>query len=728
MLAGAPVAVVVLVATVACTSPAGAWTVTEPPAKGAETGSVPTRWQRLDCSSATSCIAVGALERDGALVAARWDGASWERAPEPPVGAAPLQPSAQVASLFDCASPLWCALFPTRADTGTFAVWTGAGWTAGSTATPRAMDSLSCPAVNTCYALASPDGTVGDDRLLYRWDGAAWSPVTDSPVLPRAGSLADRSTLSCPAVDSCIVLTRLPQSTGTTVQRWHGAVWAAVPMTDQSAKLTDVDCPSENWCAFGGFDQKVATWQGVSVDVTTLGPDGDSNLSNLAVGCAGPGSCLVHSRRWTAQLEATTWWPLRRPGATGTSTYAPEGDVDCASPTLCFLAGFLASPADGVGRWDGSSWVDAALPSRSADPVTSALLSNVSCPTADACVAVGSYRDGDRSRVLAMSWDGVSWTLLPDPPVDIGDQYERVLIDCADAGTCVVATAVDPPAAVGLLAWDGTTWTVHRPSSVPATASATVDDISCADSHWCLATGTAGIDGTVSGWAELWDGARWSTIPAPAVVNRDGPPSSERLSCVSPAYCMHLTPYPLDPFADTPPALAPNVVQIWDGATWTAGTVTPPPRTVGGTFVLADIDCPAVSACVGVGMAGSTLTPQSGRALAMRWDGRTWTSNTLSTISTRNGTASIPLYVSCASTTHCVALQHSLTEPPRVAVEMTWSTTGLASTQLTLPATGSAPTDIMALSCAGDRCMLVGRRLEAQASLPVAYRYRGRGR
>ena len=98
-------------------------------------------------------------------------------------------------------------------------------------------------------------------------------------------------------------------------------------------------------------------------------------------------------------------------------------------------------------------------------------LKDVACPSADRCLAVGSYAVGSDSRALIESWDGADWKIV-SVPFPAGSDLERAPDDrlrrarpVSRGGQLPVGVA-DRTAYSAL--WDGASWTVvPTPASGP---------------------------------------------------------------------------------------------------------------------------------------------------------------------------------------------------------------------------------------------------------------------
>src|SRR4029077_12475331 len=86
------------------------------------------------------------------------------------------------------------------------------------------------------------------------------------------------------------------------------------------------------------------------------------------------------------------------------------------------------------------------------------VLGGVSCVSAAACAAVGSYATKDgTARTLVESWNGARWSVVPSPNPGTGD-------DALESVSCVSATACT---AAGMHvnrtlieSWNGARWSV----------------------------------------------------------------------------------------------------------------------------------------------------------------------------------------------------------------------------------------------------------------------------
>ena len=140
---------------------------------------------------------------------------------------------------------------------------------------------------------------------------------------------------------------------------------------------------------------------------------------------------------------------------------------------------------------------------------------------------------------------------------------------------------------------------------------------------------------------------------------RAAPPATpevrSRLSCATPTFCARLTT--LVEVGILVPPKARNVVELWNGNSWSTAPSPLPtrPDPAGGNPVdtgwLYDIDCPTPGSCIAAGAAlpSSTSLPGANGAIVARWNGALWTNQT-----TRRGQRIASL--SCAAVDRCLGL------------------------------------------------------------------------
>jgi hypothetical protein len=231
--------------------------------------------------------------------------------------------------------------------------------------------------------------------------------------------------------------------------------------------------------------------------------------------------------------------------------------------------------------------------------------------------------------------------------------------------------------------------------------SATADElygVSCTSATQCVAVGANYGAGIPVPRASVWNGTTWATSVVP---NPSGSTFGElaSVSCPVSTTCYASGWYTTSSTTDMP------LVNRWNGTTWTAQTLTLPGGTT--SAQLSDISCTTASTCTAVGYYDTVAQPR--RTMALRWNGTAWSVQT--PVHPAGATQSQLQGVACPGVATCVAVgsyvdassvQHSLAE--------TWA--GGAWTQKTVadPVGGSDPalSDVSCFSTPTIGCDAVG--------------------
>jgi hypothetical protein len=344
--------------------------------------------------------------------------------------------------------------------------------------------------------------------------------------------------------------------------------------------------------------------------------------------------------------NGASWATRKTPNPTG-ATYNTLLGVSCTSATACTAVGYYDSGGAQMTlaeRWDGTSWTIQPTPNPTGGTFNS--LSGVSCTSATACTAAGSYLNSAESYVtLVERWDGTGWTIQPSP--NPGGVQGSVLsaVSCTSATACIaVGNAHIEMLSGETLAesWDGTSWTIQPTPNPTGATNSNMSGVSCTSATACTAAGSYFIlsDQPAGGTlAERWDGTSWTIQPTP---NPSGG-SLSGVSCTSATAC---TAVGSSTASDSSQPLAEG----WDGTAWTIQTTPTVPHSAGGSK-LSNGACTSATACEAVGQ--RTVANGSTHTLAEGWNGTTWSVQTtpppLGKFATLNG-------VSCTSGTHCTAV------------------------------------------------------------------------
>jgi hypothetical protein len=248
------------------------------------------------------------------------------------------------------------------------------------------------------------------------------------------------------------------------------------------------------------------------------------------------------------------------------------------------------------------------VPSPNEGPPASAsnLLSAVSCVSARACTAVGSFFPGRATpaRSLIESWNGTAWTIAPSPKKrDTGLQS----VSCLSASACTAVGLQGLPGRTLAESWNGTAWTiVPSPNAGPASASNGLSGVSCVSGRFCAAVGNINVSqNIVKTLIESWNGTRWAVVPSPNRPHARLLDGLNSVSCVSARSCTAVGS-----------AGVKTLIETWNGTAW---SIVPSPNgpAAGGESILDGISCVSASACTAVGYAGA-------KSLVESWNGTAW--------------------------------------------------------------------------------------------------------
>ena len=374
-------------------------------------------------------------------------------------------------------------------------------------------------------------------------------------------------------------------------------------------------------------------------------------------------------------------------------------------------AALLVPLAASAAQAPGAAAVSRAGPA-SRPTLTDQLLA-VSCPARRACVAVG-IANLNNQQMLAERWNGSSWSVMHLPVPAGATSGGLTGVSCTSASACTAVGSYGTPSGGGPVAerWNGHSWAI-QPMPSPGSGGVPLAGVSCASSTSCTAVGyyDFGVVGfTASTLVEHWDGSSWAIQPTPPV----GDPGSDltSVSCPSASACT-AAGYFLGQ-SDEGPGSAPLAMQS-QGSSW---AIQPTPgagnATGNVTTGLAGVSCPSASACTAVGEG------LNGGPLALGWDGTRWRSQAISGQSTKP-----PLTgVSCSSATACTAVGGDFAPPEGLAER--WNGRSWSLQHLRLPAAASAIA-MTAVSCpSASACTAVGFGATSHATLTLAEYWNGR--
>jgi hypothetical protein len=346
---------------------------------------------------------------------------------------------------------------------------------------------------------------------------------------------------------------------------------------------------------------------------------------------------------WTVQKTKQPFGELQNPDA-------EFNGVSCPSATDCVAVGLYADSNGKLRtlaeRWNGTSW--ATQTTANHQPITGDFLQAVSCTSAIACMAVGSYGGTPYTASgmlpLAERWNGISWTLepVPTPPNIITAKLGGV--SCTAATACTAVGFYQSGNLVRPLAetWNGAGWQLQSAPG-PSSTLSEFDAVSCTSSSACTAVGNRDSNPylPVLTLAERWDGTSWavqSTVDPSPTGNSEN--FFRGVSCTSASECVAVGAFN-DPTDSTYRPLAEG----WNGSSWALQTISPTPALLYG------VECPSVTACVAVGQSPTAT-------FAEGWDGTSWTVQSTPVLATNTIDSQLN-GVSCTAATVCTAVGYA---------------------------------------------------------------------
>jgi len=300
-------------------------------------------------------------------------------------------------------------------------------------------------------------GSYGQN-LSEQWNGSAWSIVT----IPSTGvsETNNLTSVSCTSASACMAVGSLLGVTynQTLIEQWNGATWSIVTSPNTSAThgndLNGVSCISASNCtAVGTYDNGTAE------------------------------QTLIE------QWNGATWSIVTSPNTSATLSNILEG-VSCISASNCTAVGIANSGTFDqtlVEQWNGIGW--SIVTSANTSSSENNDLRAVSCTSASACTAVGTYYNGTSSLTLAEQWNGSTWSVSTSPNVTGAQNDFLVGLSCSSGSDCIAVGNSDTlPYQVLMEQWDGTTWSIVSTPAVGAVDNELLG-VSCTSATACAAVG-----------------------------------------------------------------------------------------------------------------------------------------------------------------------------------------------------------------------------------------------
>jgi hypothetical protein len=447
--------------------------------------------------------------------------------------------------------------------------------------------------------------------------GPVWS-VTPTPnrVGPSIGSLAG---VSCASARACFAVGPVSGVTEpdphTLAESWNGSTWSILksPSKGLFSSLSSVSCTSASACTAVGAYYTLST----------------------------------HQRALIESWNGTRWSVSSSPNPANAYGVALDG-VSCTSATACTAVGSYLVNGGGyftlIESWNGSTWSIVPSPNPTgASALIGPNLNAVSCTSASACVAVGSYEAASSGvvRTLIESWNGAIWSIVPSPNQNLDDSY-LTAVSCRSAGLCTAVGQVGRFGSGTLIeSWKGSTWSIV-PSPNPSPGRGALAGVSCPSPTSCRAIGSyANSKGVSRALAESWNGSTWSIVPTPnrGTVNN----ALGGVSCQSASACVAVGDVTSTPNLRQSLTLA----ETWHAGKW---SIARSANLVTYSNGLRDVSCPSARFCIAIGLYLNSKGVS--RALAESWNGSAWSIMPSPNVGSRGVVGGI----NCRSSKFCFAV------------------------------------------------------------------------
>lgn len=328
-------------------------------------------------------------------------------------------------------------------------------------------------------------------------------------------------------------------------------------------------------------------------------------------GVAAMAGVLVLAQATPAAAVLAPEWHYQLPPDDPGALASGLSQVSCPSAGFCLAVG-LAEDSGSVfpsfaETWNGSGWTVRNTPNAKAN-----VLDGVSCRSHSDCIAVGDIvGSGGRLLPLAERWTGSGWKKLSTPAPAAAVKSFLTSVSCPSATFCMAAGFwSDTSGKQQTLAesWHGGAWKITATASPPGFRTMQLNGVSCGSASSCVAVGDLLSHG-FSLLAESWNGHSWKRD---AITDPAGHATGflADVSCYSATGCMA-----------TGDAASVPLAERWTGKKWAARTAAVPAAS-SSSGLTGGVSCPTASACTATG-----FKVQGGRTklLAERWNGTKWT-------------------------------------------------------------------------------------------------------
>ena len=648
-------------------------------------GEVSVRFASVSCVLSESCAGVGHYingARVEVTAAGVWNGKTWTTVTPPnPLGAKASELS-NVSCVFTGGFCLAVGYYSNSSgvqvplgETSALleGVWSVDLPLVPSGAKSSALQGVSCTASEACTAVGSYVNSGGTEvTLAEKLSGKTWT--IQEPPNPAEAKASSLTGVSCTSSEACVAVGHYVSSAGvekTLVEVLSGKTWTVQespnPAEAKASSLAGVSCTSSEACtAVGHYTNSSGTETALAERLTgkvwTIQEiPSATNKGLLSVSCTSSEACTGVGHSSSAGVEVAlaerwngkTWASQSVPSTEGSQSSALTG-VSCAGSEACTSVGdYINIRATEVALgavWSGKEWTSNMPPSPGFEPAPrQSRLAAVSCLTTGACAGVGrSINSLGGNSSLAELWGGEAWAIKEVPTsVGVGSASLTGLTCIFDHGLCVAVgnylntAGVEVPLAATSALLEGV-WSLDLPLVPSGAKSSALQGVSCTTSEACTAVGLyVNSGGTEVSLAEKLSGKTWTIQETPNPTEAKVS-SLAGVSCTSSEACVAVGRYV------SSAGVEKTLVEVLSGKTW---TVQESPNPAGAkASSLAGVSCTSSEACSAVGHYTSSSGTET--ALAERWNGKTWTIQTVP--SPEGAKASSLSGVSCSTSELCM--------------------------------------------------------------------------
>jgi hypothetical protein len=435
-----------------------------------------------------------------------------------------------------------------------------------------------------------------------------------------------------------------PNQSITVPMAGHGGVPAGATAVLLTVTATGATAPTYVTVYPGGTTRPVASNLNVPASATVsnqvvvpVGADGSVALYNSA----GSVHLLVDLAGYYATGATSPWHTTTAPLPAGTDSWGGISGVACAG-TGCVVAGYAnagGSQAAVLLSGSGDAWTAATapLPADAKSPASSSFTTAPVCPSAGACLAVGTYQtSAGTSALMLVRGYGSTWTTsaLPLPAGATMPAFPRLA--CGPTGCVVTARYHDPAGAtrLALITGDpgtaGSAWTASPAPEPAGTASEVVTkqlSVGCGPAACAVLSQYNDTAGVPHPYLVTGSGSSWTAADAPLPDGDSAPDGKTNVYTLTSVFC---GPAACAVTGHHQASTAYHaVVLTGDGSTFAASAVPQPADVAAGFYPIFDaVSCPAVHQCVGT-VHYSVSGYDQVAELVSGWSGTPWTTSAL---------------------------------------------------------------------------------------------------